>query len=141
MDLAEINQLYDEGYDCAQAVVYAMRDDIDADIETVMRSVSCLGMGLLQGSVCGAILGAYTVIGLRYGDGVPNLSVKGIALIKKEQFMNELRKKYAGITCPELMGLDIRNDEDNVKAFQNGKYTEFCPKLCLDIVNILKTIL
>lgn len=141
MELEEISKLYDEGYDCAQSVIYAMKDHIDANVDDVMRSVSCMGMGLLQGSVCGAILGAYVVIGLKYGNDKPDFSMKGLALIKKEQLMMEFRKKYNGITCPELMGLDIRKSEDNIKAFQGGVYTNHCPKMCLDLVNILEKIL
>ena len=141
MDLEEISKLYYEGYDCAQSVIYAMKDRIDANTDDIMRSVSCMGMGLLQGSVCGAILGAYVIIGLKYGNDKPDFSMKGLALVKKEQFMIEFRKKYNGITCPELMGLDIRKGEDNIKAFQGGVYTNHCPKMCLDIVNILEKIL
>jgi len=141
MDLEEISRLYDEGYDCAQSIVYAMGDRINGNVNDTLRSVSCMGMGLLQGSVCGAILGAYAVIGLKYGNEKPDFSMKGLALVKKEQFMMEFRKKYNGITCPELMGLDIRKSEDNMKAFQGGIYEDHCPKMCLEIVNILERIL
>ena len=143
MEVAYLNKLYDEGYDCAQCVVFAMKDRIDVDnFDELMRSVSCLGMGLLEGSACGAVLAAYVIIGLRYGNDKPDFSAKGLALIKKEQFMADLRKKYGrGVSCPELMGLDIRKEEDNLIAQRDNVYTEFCPGLCLDVISALEKVL
>lgn len=141
MDIETVNKLYSEGYDCAQCVVHAMRDRIDADEETVLKTISCMGMGLLEGSVCGALLGAYAVIGLKYGSASPDMASKGLALIKKEQFMIEFRKLYGDITCPGIMGLDVRKDEDNLKAYTTGKYEHFCPNLCLNVLNILEKIM
>ena len=143
MDIAYINKLYEEGYDCAQCVIFALRDRIETDsFDELMRSVSCLGMGLLEGSACGAVLAAYVVIGLKYGNDRPDFASKGLALIKKEQFMAELRKKHGrGISCPDLMGLDIRNEEDDLKAHKNNIYTEFCPSLCLDVISALDKVI
>ena len=141
MEIEEVNRLYSEGYDCAQAIIHALKDRLDADEATVMRTISCMGMGLLEGSVCGALLGAYAVIGLRFGSDRPDMGSKGLALIKKEQFMMEFRKLHSEITCPGIMGLDVRKDEDNLKAYSTGMYDRFCPNLCLEIINILERII
>lgn len=141
MDIETVNQLYSEGYDCAQCVVHALRDKLNADESTVLRTISCMGMGLLEGSVCGALLGAYAVIGLRFGSDRPDMGSKGLALIKKEQFMMEFRKLYGDITCPGIMGLDVRKDEDNLMAYKTGKYEHFCPNLCMNVINILERII
>lgn len=143
MDVSDINRLYEEGYDCAQCVICAMRDRTETgNFDELMRSVSCLGMGLFEGSACGAILAAYVLIGLRYGNDRPDFSAKGLALVKKEQFMAEIRKKHGkGISCPELMGLDIRKEEDNLIAVKTNRYAEFCPALCLDVVAALEKVL
>ncbi len=141
MDLETVKGMYDEGYDCAQAVIHIMADKAGYDGPTLMRAVSCLGMGLLEGSVCGAVLAAYIVIGLEHGNEGPDWASKGMALIKKEQFMMEFRKKYGSLDCPGLMGLDVRKDEDNIEAFRSGRYYNFCPVLCLDVVEILEKVL
>lgn len=141
MEFEEIQKMYREGYDCAQCVIHAFRDRLEADEATIMRATTCMSMGLLQGSVCGAILAAFTVIGLRYGSDKPDLGSKGLALIKREQFMAEFRKKYNGITCPELTGYDVRINEENTAAFAAGIYDNFCPRLCMDVMEILEKIL
>ncbi len=141
MEFEDIQYMYKEGYDCAQCVIHAFKDKLNADEETIMRATTCMSMGLLQGSVCGAVLAAFTIIGLKYGTSSPDLGAKGLALIKREQFMTEFRKKYNGITCPELTGYDVRDNEENTKAFAAGIYDNFCPRLCLDVMNILEKIL
>lgn len=141
MDEDRITVLYTQGYDCAQCILRMFEDRIDCDMDTAMRTISCMGMGLLEGSLCGALLGAFAVIGLKYGTTSPDMAAKGMSIIKRAQFMIEFKKKYSGMTCPELMGLDVRKDEDNLRAYKEGIYEHFCPNLGKDIVEILEKIL
>lgn len=137
----DVIRLYKEGYDCAQCILKAMEDKLDCDIDTAMRSISCMSMGLLEGSICGGVLGALAVIGIRYGNSSADASSRGITMIKRAMFINEFKKRYNGLTCPEIMGLDVRKDEDNLKAFKDGIYDHFCPKLGADIIDILNSII
>jgi len=137
----EVIRLYNQGYDCAQCIVKAMIDRIDCDEETAMKAVSSMSMGLLEGSICGGILGALAVIGLKYGSATPDASTTGITIIKRAQFLMEFKKKYNGLTCPEIMGLDVRKDEDNLRAFKEGIYDHFCPNMAADILEILERII
>ena len=137
----DVIRIYKEGYDCAQCILMAMKDKVDCDIDTAMKSISSMSMGLLEGSICGGVLGALAVIGLRYGSSDPDPGSRGVTMIKRAQFLAEFKKRYNGLTCPEIMGLDVRKDEDNLKAFKDGMYDHFCPKLGADIVEILETLL
>ena len=137
----DVIRLYKEGYDCAQCILMAAKDRIDCDMDTAMKSISSMSMGLLEGSICGGVLGALAVIGLKYGSSGPDASSRGITMIKRALFLTEFKKRYKGLTCPEIMGLDVRNDEDNLKAFKDGIYDHFCPKLGADIIEILDSIL
>ena len=137
----DVIRLYKEGYDCAQCTLKAMNDRIDFDEDTALKAISCMGMGLLEGNICGAVLGGLAVIGLRYGSSAPDSSSRGITIIKRAQFLMEFKKKYNGLTCPEIMGLDIRKDEDNLRAYKEGIYEHFCPKMASDILEILNRII
>ena len=137
----EVIRLYEEGYDCAQCILKAMEKKLDYDHDTAMRAISSMGMGLLEGSICGAVVGALAVIGLRYGSASPDMSNRGVAIIKRAQFLMEFKKRYNGLTCPEIMGLDVRKDEDNLKAFKDGIYDHFCPKLGAYIIDVLNDII
>ena len=137
----EVVRLYKEGYDCAQCILKAMIDRIDCDEETAMKTISSMSMGLLEGSICGAVLGALAVIGIKYGSASPDVSMRGISIIKRAQFLMEFKKRYDGLTCPEIMGLDVRKDEDNLRAHKEGVYEHFCPKVGACIIDILNDVI
>jgi C_GCAxxG_C_C family probable redox protein len=141
MDYDEFVGLYDKGYDCAQSVVWAVHDKLGDDTEMAMKAASCLSMGLLEGSVCGGLLGAFVVIGIKFGSGRPDESEKGLMMIKREQFMSQFRKIHSGLTCPELMGLDVRKQDEYIEAYRTGKFAKDCPHLCYDIYKILDSMI
>ena len=141
MDRSELLALTQQGYDCAQCVIKAFEDVLGEDTGKVIRAVSCMSMGLLQGSVCGGVLAALAIIGWRYGKEEPDYAAQGMCMIKRELFFMEFRKKYPDITCPGIIGLDVRKNEDNIKANATGVYTELCPRMFEDIVDIVKSLI
>ena len=141
MDKNELLALTQQGYDCAQCVVKAFERELGEDTGKVIKAVSCMSMGLLQGSVCGGVLAALAIIGWRYGKEEPDYAAQGMCMIKREQFFMEFRRKYPDITCPGIIGLDVRKNEDNIKANATGVYTELCPRMFEDIVNIVKDLI
>ncbi|MGN1044574.1 MAG: C-GCAxxG-C-C family protein [Candidatus Methanomethylophilaceae archaeon] len=141
MDRDLLIRLTDEGYDCAQIVVKAFEKELGDSYGAAMRSVSCMSMGLLQGSLCGAVIGALTVIGFRYGSDGPDPSSKGMCMIKREMFFAEYRKLTSGTTCPEILGLDVRKNEDNIRALKENLFMKRCPDLFLGIIGIVEGLI
>ena len=134
MDRELLIKLTDEGYDCAQIVVKAFEEELGDSYGAAMKSVSCMSMGLLQGTLCGAVIGALTVIGFMCGSKGPDPSSKGMCMIKREMFFSEYRRMTSGITCPEILGLDVRNNEDNIRALKENLFMRRCPDLFLGII-------
>lgn len=141
MDVETLVKLTDEGYDCAQIIIKAFENELGEDYPAAMKAVSCMSMGLLQGSLCGAVIGALTVIGYKYGTSVPDISARGMCMIKREMFFLEYRKLTDGLTCPEILGLDVRKNEDNIRAIKENLFTDKCPRLFLGIIEIVKGII
>ena len=141
MELKDVADLFDRGFDCTQCVVAAFRDELGEDYDTVMKSAACLGMGMFQRAICGAALGAMVVIGWRYGTAEPDYSAKGLCLIKRQQFFKEWGEGHDGLTCPDLMGLDVTTSEGNLQAYAQGKYQNDCPRLCLKAIEITKRLI
>lgn len=141
MDKDELNQLTQQGYDCAQCIIKEFEDVLGDDLGKVIRTMSAMSMGLLQGSICGGILGALAVIGYVFGKETPDVSAQGVCMIKREMFFMEFRRKYPEITCPGILGLDVRNNEDNIRANATGVFTTKCPQMFVDIADIVRRII
>ena len=110
-------------------------------ISTTPIFLAGLWFGPLTGAVCGAIVGGLAVIGWRYGTVEPDYSAKGLCVIKREQFISEFCRRNGGFTCPELMGVDIRENEGNTKAYADGLFENLCPRLCMDAIEIARGLI
>ena len=101
-------ELFTQGYNCAQAVFLAYADRMDMDEKTAAKLASSFGggMGCLR-EVCGAVSGMFMVTGMLYGYDDPKAPEE-----KKEHYgkIQELAAKFkeqnGSIVCRELLGLD-----------------------------------
>jgi C_GCAxxG_C_C family probable redox protein len=58
------------GYNCAQAVLDAFRDETGLDEDLALKIATGLGAGMgRKQEVCGAVTGGILVLGLRHGRG------------------------------------------------------------------------
>lgn len=79
----EIWQQFTEGIDCAQVVLRYFADDLGVDKELVTKIASPFTGGMYKGMTCGAVTGAYMVLGIKYGHSKPNEGEKKVELVKK----------------------------------------------------------
>ncbi len=100
--------LFEEGYNCAQAVFAAFYEDTGLDQETALLLASSFGggMGKLK-EVCGAVSAMFMVAGLKYGYSSPNAPDAKAAHYKGIQTLAERFKAEAGsIICRDLLDGD-----------------------------------
>ncbi|MBU1337612.1 MAG: C-GCAxxG-C-C family protein, partial [Acidobacteria bacterium] len=80
-----------------------------------------------MGMTCGAVTGAFLVIGLKHGrtraDDQPARD-KTYALMK--EFVQFFREKFCKIGCRELIGIDLDNPEEVEKAKSGGVFENQC---------------
>ena len=104
--------LFEEGYNCAQAVFCAFNDLMNLDFETALKISSSFGGGLGRlREVCGAVSGAAMVLGYLYGYDSPKdntTKMEHYALI--QQFANDFAKENGSYICKELLGLDKKEN-------------------------------
>lgn len=99
MNKKEALELFELGYNCAQAIVISYGKDYGIDKQTAIKLTSAFGAGLAgTGEVCGAIIGASIILGLKY-ENESNIHVRNI--IKK------FKTKHKGITCRILLTEDF----------------------------------
>ena len=127
-------------FDCSQAILAAWCEDYGLDVETALKLSCGLAVGMARlGSTCGAVSGAYLVIGLKYGKCRPDDSEakeKTFALI--QEFDGRFIEKHGSTNCRELIGVDMRYGDMEIAMEQVQKK---CPVLVRDAAEILDSIL
>jgi C_GCAxxG_C_C family probable redox protein len=131
---------FNDGFNCAQAVLSTYCEQFGLDRETALRVACGLGggMGRLQ-ETCGAVSGAYLVIGLKYGQ-----SAKDDAAAKEKTYamVQEFARRFAArnktTNCRALLGVDLIGG-DRQTASECVK--QICPKMVQDAAEILESLL
>ncbi len=97
--------LFQEGYNCAQAVFCAFTDVTGLDLETSARLASSFGGGLGRlREVCGAVSGAAMVLGMAEGYADPkDAQAKKDHYARVRDFAARFREANSSIICRELL--------------------------------------
>ncbi|MBQ9874600.1 MAG: C_GCAxxG_C_C family protein [Thermoguttaceae bacterium] len=99
-------ELFEQGYNCAQATALAFADEIGLDPQTIAKLASPFGGGMARmREVCGTISGAFLAYGAIRGTSDPKDAAK-VAVYKEMQALAEsFRQENGSIICRELLGL------------------------------------
>ena len=136
----EAVECFNNGFSCSQAILSTYCEDLGLDKKTALK-ISCgLAAGMARlGSTCGAVTGAYLVIGLKHGKCRPDddaAKEKTYALI--QEFDRIFTTKHGSTNCRELLGVDLRHGD---KALAGERVGAICPGLVKDAAETLETIL
>jgi C_GCAxxG_C_C family probable redox protein len=99
------SELHDQGFNCAQAVFASFNDETGIDYETALKLSAPFGggMGRLR-EVCGALTGAFLVMGAVCGNTDPKDPAKKAAHYDLIHDMGEeFREKYNTFICRDLL--------------------------------------
>lgn len=137
-------ELFNNGYNCAQAVMCAFCDVTGIDHQTAIKLSSSFGGGMgKMRSVCGACTGAFAVAGLLWGyEDVNDQKAKSehYALIRR--IADEFKEKHQTIICDELLK-GIANTKGSDPAVRNEEYYAVrpCCRFVMDAAEILDKII
>ena len=133
---------FSEKFHCSQAVLAAFASETGLTEEQALRLGGCFGSGMRKGEVCGACTGALMVIGLMYGQfDKEDLESRLKTNNATDEFMKGFAEKSGSYICNELLGCDLKTDEGIRFARENNLFTEFCPKMVANAVDVLEEIL
>ena len=99
-------QLFTQGYNCAQAVLGAFAEDVHLPVDTLMKLSSSFGggMGRLR-EVCGACSGMFMAAGLLYGYAAPEEGpVKSAHYALIRELAAQFEAEQGSIVCREILG-------------------------------------
>ncbi len=134
-------EIFNKRLHCSQAVPAAYAEECGITYEQAVKLGSCFGGGMRKGEVCGACTGALMVLGLLYGQQSEN-DPEGRERSNKlnDLMMEKFSKKCGSYLCNDILGCDIRTVEGVQYARSHNLFTELCPKIVAQAVDIIEEI-
>lgn len=102
----------------------------------------CLGGGMGQGLVCGAVSGALLVLGLSPPDDPRDETrCRQEALLRGARFREEFSRRRGSLLCRDLLGVDIGAPGGHRQAVERGLFNTLCPAMVAEAAAILEDML
>ena len=131
--------MFKEGFSCSQAILLTYGQELGIDKATALKISAPFGGGMARmGETCGAVTGAFMVLGLKYAKDKESKE-KLYGLVNK--FVEKFKSRNSSILCRELLGYNIGTSEGMKMVKEKGLIDTLCPKLVKDAAEILKEIL
>lgn len=134
---------FKSGFSCSQAIFSTYAEQLGLDKQTALKISGTFGGGMAaMGDTCGAVTGAFMVIGLKCGKSKPDdddAKQKSYSLCRN--FVEKFKARHGSIVCRELAGCDISTPEGKLKFEENRLGSTLCPTLVRDAAEILEEIL
>ena len=134
--LQTAQDLFDQGFNCSQAVFAAFAPDLGIQNDIALRLASPFGGGIVrQGDVCGAVIGALLALGVQKGSA--SVEAKEDTYRLAGDFITRFRERHGSILCRELIGYDISTPGGLQSARQQKVFTTLCPLFVQSAVEIV----
>jgi C_GCAxxG_C_C family probable redox protein len=132
-----------KGFNCCQAILSTYGVDLGIKGEKTLKLASGFGAGIAyMGDICGAVSGAFMVLGLKYGRSrVEDEAAKEKTYEQIREFINEFKAKNGSIKCNDLLGVDVGTKEGLKKAHEEGKFSTICPAMVRDSASTMEKLL
>jgi C_GCAxxG_C_C family probable redox protein len=122
---------------CSQGVLTAFCEELGLDRNLALKLAMGFGGGMGRGGLtCGAVTGAYMVIGLKQAQATSETKEKVYRLV--HDFSREFTRIHGSIECRKLLGYDLSQPEDYAQVQAKGLFTTVCPKMVAGSIEILE---
>jgi C_GCAxxG_C_C family probable redox protein len=125
-------------FNCAQTVFSLFASDLGIDEKTALKISSGFGGGMACAETCGAVTGAYMVIGMKHGHATSNPDEKARTKMLVRQFNEKFKQVHGSLICKQLTGFDISTPEGSTAASEAGVFQSKCPVFIKTACNILE---
>ncbi len=127
--LRKAEELFLQGYNCAQAVSHACAADCGVPPALVVKLATGFGAGLGRTQeTCGAVTGAILALGLRGGRGLGDEKTRTEATYRDVQaLLRDFAALHGSCNCRELLGgIDLCTEEGQREFKERGYLTKRC---------------
>lgn len=139
-------QYHERGYGCAQSVLAPYAPDFGLSEEHALKLGTGFGSGMgRMCEVCGALTGAFMVLGLKYGKVFTDGNRYGNETETTYRLVAELAQKFAArngsIYCRELIGHDLSDPNERAKVVEAGLFKTTCGKCIRNAMELLEEVM
>lgn len=122
-------ELFRNGCACSQAVAATYGPRYGLSEPHALRLAAGFAGGMRMAETCGAVTGAYMILGLAKCSSNCNV-VEGrqAAYDAVAAFSKSFRERHGSLTCRELLGCDISTPEGAQAARDAGLFRTRCPE-------------
>lgn len=136
-------KLFTDGFNCAQAVLATYAEELGLERELALKLVTALAAGVAKrGQMCGALLGALLVVGLKYGRcKIEDLEAKANTFFIADELIFRFEQSFGTSNCKQLLGFDPNSPEGQKNFNELKLHLDICPKFVKKAVEILEELL
>jgi C_GCAxxG_C_C family probable redox protein len=114
-------------FNCAQTVFSLFAPELGIDEKTALKIASGFGGGMNCAETCGAVTGAYMVLGMKHGHATPSHHEKANTKMLVKKFNEKFIEDHGSLICKQLMGFDISTPDGSAAASFAGVFENRCP--------------
>ena len=135
------SEIFTDGFNCAQSVLAAFSEDYGLDKEKALKLSGGLGGGCNLAELCGAVMCAAMVIGLKHGRyKLEDTDARAICDANVASFISEFKKQHVHVTCRDLLGYDLTTEEGRARKWAGDRATSPCHGFVCSTVEILERL-
>ena len=124
---------------CAQSVLVSFAGDLNLESTTALSIATGFGGGMTMGKTCGAVTGAYMVLGLKIdSEGKTMQEIKAESKTAVRRFNELFIAKHGSLSCKKLLGVNISTPEGAAKASEKNLYDSICAGLVASASEIIE---
>jgi C_GCAxxG_C_C family probable redox protein len=134
---------FQQGFSCSQAILSTFGEQFGLDQKTALKLAAGFGggMGRMAGT-CGAVTGAFMVLGLKYGAiSADDRQAEELAYERVREFAARFKERNDSLECRELLGCDISTPEGLQTFKEKELISTHCPKFVRDAAEIMERML
>jgi C_GCAxxG_C_C family probable redox protein len=124
---------------CAQSVLMSFANELNLDEMTAMRISAGFGGGMAMAETCGAVTGAYMVLGLKaQSEGKTIQEIKAEAKASVKRFNEIFIARHGSLKCKKLLEVNISTPEGAAEASEKNLFDTVCVELVGSATEILE---
>jgi C_GCAxxG_C_C family probable redox protein len=130
------------GAACSQAILATYGEPFGLSRDQALKLASGFAGGMRLGETCGAVTGAFMVLGLKHaGTNCDQFDGRAGVYAALRDFVTQFEQRNHTVVCKELLGCDISTPDGLQKATREGLFRTICPNLVRDAAEILEEML